>query len=305
MHDFWGRVNGFVSEDVTTIRRMNTNAYEVPNYARCVGTTNNPVAVKPGRRWAVVESSDELAFHSFTKKKGGGRECGCSCARCQRLMEYHTEMNTDIMKAPETAYIMGAFLRAWELPPDYAITKQDIPDTEALRRVGEGSTTQEERFLRWLTDRPHLNGDLNAGQLDAVHYTEMDAITEMTVSCYQAPALWMHFKAWREEKEPGVMHVKGETDLANKMYALCLKVQRGVEGALTKKEKWGGGKRRHLRLEHAKLLQYFEGLESGAMESENDAETKDVAFPDLDDMARQFVRRHIAAMNAAAEDDGE
>jgi len=109
----------------------------------------------------------------------------------------------------------------------------------------------------------------------------MDAITEMTVSCYQAPALWMHFKAWREEKEPGVMHVKGETDLANKMYVLCL------------------------RLEHAKLLQYFEGRDSGAMESENDAETKDVAFPDLDDMARQFVRRHIAAMNAAAEDDGE
>ena len=64
MHDFWGRVNGFIAEVYQTIRRMNTNAYEVKNYARVVGTTNNPVATKPGRRYAVCESSTSSNFMS-------------------------------------------------------------------------------------------------------------------------------------------------------------------------------------------------------------------------------------------------
>jgi hypothetical protein len=290
MHDFWGRVNGFVSEDKTSIQRKGKDSYEVRNYTRCVGTTNNPVPTKEGRRYAVFESSDELAFHSFKKKKGGRSECGCPCDRCQRLIEYHKEMNNDIMVAPETAYIMGAFLKAWELPADCAITQQDIPDTEALNRVREGSMTQEERFLRWLAEWPHLDGDLNTGQ---VNTGPMDAFVHH-ISCYPKAAMWNHFRLWREDKEPGVMHVKGEDDLAMKMNSLSQKVQRAVEGALVRKEKWGGAKRRHLRLDHTKLCEYFESREG--MDSE-DEESADVVFPDLDDMARNFVRNHLRCHN--------
>jgi hypothetical protein len=60
VNDFWGRVNAFPTEEHQEIRRMRTNAYETKNYTRVIGTTNNPVAMKPGRRIAVCESSNEL-----------------------------------------------------------------------------------------------------------------------------------------------------------------------------------------------------------------------------------------------------
>jgi hypothetical protein len=80
--------------------------------------------------------------------KRGKYGCGCECDRCKRLAAYHSEMNNDIMVAPETAYIVGAFFQKYVLPPNFAVTAQDIPRTQALEALREGCTKQEERFLR-------------------------------------------------------------------------------------------------------------------------------------------------------------
>lgn len=68
----------------------------------------------------------------------------------------HSEMNNDIMIAPETAYIVGAFFSAYELPPNCAITVQDIPRTEALETIREGCTKQEERFIVHIRSQDEL-----------------------------------------------------------------------------------------------------------------------------------------------------
>ena len=209
MHDFWGRVNGFIAEEHQEVRRMRTDAYETKNYTRVLGTTNNAVAVKPGRRYAVCESSNELKFHEMRRKQDahkGKYACGCECDRCKRLVAYHSEMNNDIMIAPETAYIVGAFFSAYELPPNCAITVQDIPRTEALETIREGCTKQEERFLRYLTMRDP--GDLSD------QFPEME---KEETSEYTAEVLYDEFQSWQKDREAHIVHIRSQDELVQKI----------------------------------------------------------------------------------------
>lgn len=76
----------------------------------------------------------------------GRYQNGCTCERCKRLVEYHSNMNNDVMVAPETAYIVGAFFKDWKLPrADFALTAQDIPQNEALEHIKEASLRFDRR----------------------------------------------------------------------------------------------------------------------------------------------------------------
>ena len=282
MHDFWGRVNGFISEEHQEIRRMRTDYYETKNYTRVLGTTNNPVAVKPGRRYAVCESSNELKFHEMRRTqeaRKGKYACGCECDRCKRLMAYHAEMNNDIMTAPETAYIVGAFFSAYKLPPNFAITVQDIPRTEALETIREGCTKQEERFLRYLTQRDHPLSD------------QFPDMGDRESSEFTAEELYDEFQRWQKDREAHIVHIRSQDELVQKIGHLRKDIERIVgDVALVKKErKQNGRKQRTWILHHQRLSEFFD------MATEDDSEVGSEAtvFPDIEEMARSFVREHL------------
>ena len=205
---------------------------------------------------------------------------GCECDRCKWLVAYHREMNNDVMVAPETAYIVGAFFQDWKLPRDFALTVQDIPFTEALERIKEGCTTQEERFLRHMARRTPI---CTQGTVDGKHAAG--------TSEYARAQLYDEFKAWQADREPHVIHIRSEDNLVQKLGHLRLAVERTVPDALIRKEYKGPPKRRTWILHHAKLLEYFDGGESG---SESEDEWEPAPFPDLDEMARAFVHTHLA-----------
>ena len=305
MHDFWGRVNEFVSEEWVTVRKMQTDSYQAKNYSRIIGATNNPVPVKAGRRYAVCETSSELKFHSAVKRKssaeeedvsepaGGKYRSACNCARCVELKKYHTEMNTDIMVAPETGHIFAEFLKAYKLPKNYVITENDIPQTEALMRVQDASTTQPERFLRYLASHDYrLIKEVDRfGHL--CNRIERDPSKWPPTSEYTAEEMWEHFKGWSEAKEPHNIHVKSEDDLRQKIGHLRNKINASAPDALEKKEVGKKPKKRTWVLHHEKILDYFDTDAPEADEQEN-VEKDD--FPDLDKMASDFVDTYMSAM---------
>ena len=190
-------------------------------------------------------------------------------------------MNNDIMVAPETAYILSEFLHRWKLPTDnYALTVQDIPQTEALETIREGCTKQEERFLRCIaSEKPRRT----QGTVDGKH--------EAGTSEYTAAQLYDHFKEWQQSREPHIVHIKGEGDLMQKLGHLKKDIDRSVPEALVRKEHpktKTTERRRTWILHHEKLLEYFDPAEA-----ESDVEGETTEWPDLDEMARVFVRMHL------------
>ena len=192
-------------------------------------------------------------------------------------------MNNDVMVAPETAYIVGAFFQDWKLPTqDFALTEQDIPRTEALERIKDGCTTQEERFLR------HMAQTASGRWIDGERVWTAE---------YGRAELYDAFKEWQADREPHRVHIRSEDDLVQKLGHLRLAIERNVPGALVRKEYKGPPKRRTWILQNAKLLEYFDG---GGSESEAEDEWEAAPFPDLDEMARAFVRRHLAKQACCA-----
>ena len=321
MHDFWGRVNEFVSEEWVTVRKMNTDSYQAKNYSRIIGATNNPVPVKAGRRYGVCETSSELKFHKAVRRKssvdgeddtsepaGGKYRSACNCARCVELKKYHTEMNTDIMVAPETGYIFAEFLKAYKLPNNYVITENDIPQTEALMRVQDASTTQQERFLRHLASlqascefrHPAIfvtEQTIVHGILRDTYRLETDPDNLPPTSEYTAEDMWSDFKRWQVEKEPHIIHIKSEDELRQKIGHMRNKINASVPGALEKKEVGKKPKKRTWVVHHKKILEYFD-TDDPETEEQESVETDD--FPDLDKMASDFVDTY---MNAMQEED--
>lgn len=312
LKDLWGRVNAWISEEHTTIVKKNINAYEIVKYTRCVGTTNNNVPVPEGRRYAVMESSDELRYcvNRQTRKTDddttGKHKCGCACDRCVHLQKYHNDMNNDIMVTPDTAYIWAAFLAEYELPADCAITKHDIPSNNALIRVARASTTQAERFMRYLANQIPADGHEPWFPVaNANEYIPGGAVLGTTR--YTLETLWNEFNGiwtkgkhdddrlnktpgWRERFEPQVNHIKSCDDFEQKLGKLKAGLAHKAPGALVKgRHTFCGHTKRVWVLDHQLLHKHFETHEE---DDDTEAPARTV-FPngweDLEDKARTFV----------------
>ena len=114
-------------------------------------------------------------------------------------------MNNDVMVAPETAYIVGAFFQNWELPrADFALTVhvQDIPQNEAPEHIKEASTTQVQRFPRHMTTRPP---SCSEGATDG----------RVGTSEYERSELYDMFKIWRKDRETDLIEIRSEEQLSS------------------------------------------------------------------------------------------
>jgi hypothetical protein len=272
---------------------------EAPDKSATELFRGNQVPTKKGRRYAVCDSSNELKFCAQTRRSkgeaGSGKYgCGCDCERCKWRVAHLAELNNDIMRAPETAYIFAAFLAAQPLPKNCAITAHDIPQTKALARVAAASTTQEERFLRYLAmQQPHKP------VLGRSEYTREELWREFDGRWERDEDRNQRKKdvGWRQQYEPHTVHIKSEDDLGQRMGKLMSSLAHEAPGALSKRRDRKRGVRVWV-LDHAKLREYFEQHEDDDSSDEEPASGSGEAFPsdwgDLEAVARDFVRKHLA-----------
>ena len=227
---------------------------------------------------------------------GGGKYgCGCECERCKWRVAHLAELNNDIMRAPETAYIFAAFLAAQPLPKNCAVTEHDIPQTKALVRVAAASTTQEERFLRYLAMQQPRKPVLGTSEYTREEmWREFDGIWERDENRNQRKKN----VGWRQQYEPHTVHIKSEDDLGQRMGKLIGSLAHEAPGALSKRR---DKKRDNVRvwvLHHAKLRDYFEQHDHDDSSDEDPASGSGEAFPgdwgNLEAVARDFVRKHLA-----------
>lgn len=228
MHEFWGRVNGMLTENRMSVRRMRTDTYEASNFIRFVGTTNNSIPVNHGRRYAVCESANDFKF-----KHSGG----CACDTCKKLASYHSEMNTHIMQSEENAHLFYSFLMSIPLPKNCVITERDIPATEIQKRIKDASSTQQQRFLHHFVRKMSLcsyEASLHDQFGDPVSGGRLPFRKTNATHAFTSADLWSEFKLWRDDREPNVTHIKSEDDLRRKLGILCASIEDVAPGCVRK-----------------------------------------------------------------------
>ena len=103
-------------------------------------------------------------------------------------------------------------------------------------------------------------------------------------------------KGWREKNEPAIQHIRSNAELGQKMKLLKDKIDRVVEGALTKKrEKRSWGKANIWCLDHEKLMTYFETYNDDASDDDDPFPEE---FADMEKTASEFVKQHMAKLAA-------
>ena len=271
VHGNIDHVKDLISSDTMWIEGKGTNGYTVHNYVRFLGITNDPVPVREGRRNGCVECSSELAYH----KPFGNRRC--RCARCVRLAAYHTEMNGVVMVDPNTARILFEYWSAYDLGGRTVLTEEDLPLNELQERVAEASLSQEARFLRHLA-----------------------VSTDQTT--FIAHELWRAFVDWREQHEPGHMHIiKGQADLIIKMGVLwshtpgCTKSEVRLDAQIDANGAKRCPKVRAWTIDRGLLCPHL-GI---TLDRDDDTQrtipecVPEATLPDLDTSAREFVNRYL------------
>ena len=268
-------VKDLISNDTMWIEGKGKNGYNVPNYLRFVGVTNDPIPVQGGRRNGCVNCSSELVPH---KPLGGS---SCSCPRCVQIEEYHTRMNEVVVSDKRAARILFEYWKAYDLEGRQVLTARDLPCNELQERVAEASEQQEQRFLRHLA---------TSGTDSQATFTSED--------------VWHRFLSWQQEYEPGAANIiKTKSQLAVRLGALWSKTS-GCDKQERRDPIEVGGARKYQKvrewsIDREKVCKSL-GIELADFDVDKTQPTmedyvQERAIPDLDAVASSFVDRYLSS----------
>ena len=271
-------VKDLISNDTVWIEGKGKNGYNVPNYLRFVGVTNDPIPVQGGRRNGCVNCSSEFVQH---KPLGGS---SCSCPQCVQIEEYHTRMNEVVVSDKRAARILFEYWKTYDLEGRQVLTARDLPCNELQERVAEASEQQEQRFLR--------------------HLATLGTDSQAT---FTSEHMWHCFLAWRQEYEPGAENIiKTKNQLELRLGALWSKTSGcGKQERRVLIEVGGAQKYRKARVwsidreEVCKSLGIlFVDLDVDETQPTMENYVQEGAIPDLDAVASSFVDRYLSSRSS-------